>query len=42
VLERPGAQSVVVDAKGDVFWQDLETRVEKRGETMRLEGKVPR
>lgn len=42
VLEHPGAASVVVDAKGEVFWQDLETKAEKRGEALRLEGKVPR
>ena len=42
VLEHPGATSVVVDAKGEVFWQDLESKSEKRGEALRLEGKVPR
>ena len=42
VLERPGAKAVIVDAKGEVFWQDLESKAEKRGEALRLEGKVPR
>jgi hypothetical protein len=42
VLEHPGAKTVVVDAKGEVFWQDLETKTEKRGPTLRLEGQVPR
>jgi hypothetical protein len=42
VLEHPGATTVVVDAKGEVFWQDLDSKAEKRGEALRLEGKVPR
>ena len=42
VLERPGAKTVVVDAKGEVFWQDQESKAEKRGAALRLEGKVPR
>ena len=42
VLERPGAKVVVVDAKGEVFWQDLESKSEKRGPALRLEGQIPR
>ena len=42
MLERPGTPPVVVDAKGDVFWQELETKSEKRGPSIRLEGKIPR
>ncbi len=42
VLEHPGAASVVVDAKGEVFLHDLESKAEKRGETLRLEGKILR
>ena len=42
MLERPGAKSVVVDAKGEVFWQELETKAEKHVPAMRLEGKIPR
>ena len=42
VLENPNAASVVVDARGDVFWQELETKSEKRVESLRLEGKIQR
>jgi hypothetical protein len=42
LLERPGASSVVVDARGEVFWKELETKAEKHAPALRLEGKIPR
>lgn len=42
MLERPGSKTVVVEAKGEVFWQELETKAEKHVPTLRLEGKIPR
>ena len=42
MLERPGSKTVVVDAKGEVFWQELETKAEKHAPALRLEGQIPR
>ncbi len=42
MLERPGSKTVVVEAKGEVFWQELETKAEKHVPALRLEGKIPR
>ena len=40
ILERPGATTVVVSAKGDVYWENPKTGEVKRGETLRFDGKI--
>jgi len=42
VLERTGPVEVVVTASGKVYWADPATGEERREESLRLEGKVPR
>jgi hypothetical protein len=42
VLERPGPVDLVVQARGRAVWHDLTTKQEKRAETMRLTGNIPR
>jgi hypothetical protein len=42
VLERPGPVDLVVDARGQTVWHDLQTKQEKRAETIRLTGKIAR
>jgi hypothetical protein len=40
VLERPGPVPIVVEAKGDVFYQETGTEVPTRGQSLRLEATV--
>ncbi|SRR5260221_14083625 len=40
ILERPGATTVVVTAKGDVYWENPKTGEVKRGDTLRFDGKI--
>jgi hypothetical protein len=40
ILERPGGTTVIVMAKGEVYWENPKTGEVKRGETLRLDGKV--
>jgi len=42
ILEKVGATSVVVMAKGDAYWADTQSKEEKRGDTLRFEGKIAR
>ncbi len=41
LLERPGDVDVVIQAAGNVFWQDLTTGAEKRASTLVLRGDPP-
>lgn len=42
ILTRPGSVPVVVRARGNAFWTDTTTNEERRGETLRFEGKLER